>query len=71
MTAKEMFEELGFVYTETPYHISYTYEIRDCSDDYWEIGICFKKDEKEIFSEIDITLDILKAINKQVEELGW
>ena len=72
MTAKEMFEELGFNYFEYDNQIAYEQEIRGYDDDTYYVGITFDlkyKDIKDTYSEIDMKL--LKAINKQVEELGW
>ena len=64
MTAKEMFEELGYDLVETTPYIMYYYNEEN------NIYIWFYNSETiEIVNEF--TLDILKAINKQVEELGW
>jgi hypothetical protein len=74
ITAKEMFEELG--YTVNLY-------LQDISIEYNNIStgqqICFWKILKEFskygitYNDEDkaITLDELKAIQKQIEELGW
>lgn len=64
MTAKEMFEELGYDLVETTPYMMYYYNEEN------NIYIWFYNSETiEIVNEF--TLDILKAINKQVEELGW
>ena len=65
MSAKEMFEELGY---KQDYNIDYA--IRYCNEerDYY---IYFYKYVRKIEVLHDITLQELKAINKQVEELGW
>ncbi len=65
MTAKEMFEELGFDLVETtPYMVYYYNEEND-------IYIWFCNNGKTIEIVNEFALDTLKAINKQVEELGW
>lgn len=64
MTAKDMFEELGYDLVETTPYMMYYYNEEN------NIYIWFYNSETiEIVNEF--TLDILKAINKQVEELGW
>ena len=74
MTAKEMFEELG-----------YTMSSNDWSIDYWANSkksffiykrICFDLVNKEFIAESDydamhIDMPTFKAIQKQLEELGW
>ena len=77
MSAKEMFENLGFyldietnetqvVWSKNKYN-RYTFALigADC--------ITFDRKEKEIFLDgiEDISFELLQAINKQVEELGW
>lgn len=75
--AKETFENLGFyldietnetqvVWSKNKYN-RYTFALigADC--------ITFDRKEKEIFLDgiEDISFELLQAINKQVEELGW
>lgn len=80
MTAKEMFEKLGYeLYTDSYYKISYKF--KNTISDTYEIE--FFKDKKEFVCEwysdspfepvkpFNVTLQELQAINKQVEELGW
>lgn len=75
MTAKEMFEKLGYEYSEL---------LSDDTRIYYEHKnngnnlhnqpsnfIMFCLDYKVISNDCDITLKELQAINKQVEELGW
>lgn len=65
MTAKEMFEELGFEYGVND--INQIYAINDEEGtDLW-----FLNDKKVFEYNGYINVDLLKAINKQVEELGW
>lgn len=68
MTAKEMFEELGYEIKDTEYYIEYFKK-----NDYIQFW-------KNNFNKITVhslsgtmALDIreLQAINKQIEELGW
>lgn len=76
--AKEMFEELGYKYSEDDYFISYI-EHNDSkpvkyqiifSKEYKCVEIIFVMfDKPHYFTRINI--DLLKAINKQIEELGW
>lgn len=70
MTAKEMFENLGYIECENA-DSSTKYPQIEYAKSYEE-DITFIIDEHKIYiSNYHITLDLLKAINKQVEELGW
>ena len=69
MSAKEMFEELGYeLETENNWGLQYYNEEED--NEYF-----FNKEHKWVevpkgaYDVID--LKVLKAINKQIEELGW
>lgn len=78
MKAKELFEELGYRYSEDDYFIVYigNEDIKPV-----EYQIVFSKEynslelmptingKEHYFTRIDKKL--LKAINRQVEELGW
>ncbi len=74
MSAKEMFEKLGYavVYTNDNGDIEYKKQF-----EYVKVTIYFVNKEKviEMSSDAEITytieFDELQAINKQVEELGW
>lgn len=68
--AKEMFEELGYI--ERPKNQYYTDSelIYDKQKRFYN-SIYFDKDKTIDVSNQMITLDLLKAINKQIEELGW
>lgn len=69
MTAKEMFEKLGFKKVE-PRNKVLT-QIEFYSENYNEY-IEFSKDYKEYYVEnLGIDMNILKAIIKQCKELGW
>ena len=70
MSAKEMFEELGFEYSKNEFSIRYYKEFRDYDDSY-TLDIDFRLIEEKLFSDFEIDIRLLKAINKQVEELGW
>lgn len=75
MNAKEMFEKLG--YETNPYwQKDHTLEyIKRENDDFYGTkllcSIVFHKRLKKIKILGTITLDDVKAINKQIEELGW
>lgn len=70
MTAREMFEKLGYI--ERPKNEYYTDAelIYDTKKSFYH-SIYFDKDKTIDVSNPIITLDLLKAINKQIEELGW
>lgn len=77
MSAKEMFEKLGFEQTENDDNfIEYQ---RDDGDQHAEITFSLKdKTFRAIYGRYEfgmtfhyVTSDELKAINKQVKELGW
>ena len=66
-TAREMFEELGFTAS-------------DCQTEIWYrtslLSIAFFKNSKcvELIDELnryELDITLVKAINKQCEELGW
>ena len=75
MTAKEMFEKLGYFEASMPNadEIVFNFKSSDIEDYRY---IAFNKIDKYI--EVDdytdyfkLSLEELQAINKQVEELGW
>ena len=71
MSAKEMFEELGYKLDKEPRFgstISYT---QYCSDGCCRIYDLVFYDKTIEVQEDYINLKLLKAINKQVEELNW
>ena len=80
MTAKEMFEKLGYEIDEEN-DLEILYKMKwEISSTYW---VAFDKTKKTFsgfrtsdspFSPTEafkITVDELNAINKQIEELGW
>jgi hypothetical protein len=69
--AREMFEELEFEYKKSDFSITYYKEFRDYDDESYTLDIDFRLIEKKISSDFYIDMPLLKAINKQVEELGW
>ena len=76
MSAKEMFEQLGYEQkTDTMgmyyYRFSSKYEKDNYSGHDWENTIRFDSYRKNIYSDKYINLQLLQAINKQVEELHW
>ena len=73
MTAREMFEELGYQRSEENEKIIYLIETKGS---FYYQEIIFNLVQKVIvidgnFLEVAIESDLLKAINKQAEELGW
>ena len=63
-SARELFEELGYDLVETTSYMVYYYNEEN------DIYIWFYNNSKTIEIVNEFTLDILKAINKQIEELG-
>jgi hypothetical protein len=75
MSAKEMFEKLGYE-TDLFWQKDYTIEyLKRKEDDFYGMiiatTITFHKRLKQIKINGTINKDDLQAINKQVEELGW
>ena len=73
MTAKEMFEELGYQRNAENEKIIYLIETKGS---FYYQEIIFNLVKKVIvidgnFLEVAIESNLLKAINKQCEELGW
>ena len=74
MNAREMFEELGYRRSTDIDVIKYSKKLDDTF--YW-IEVMFNLLEKEIvlddngYEAYIITCALLKAINKQCQELGW
>lgn len=73
MTAKEMFEKLGYQRNAEKEEIIYLIETKGS---FYYQEIIFNLLQKVIvidgnFLEVAIERDLLKAINKQCEELGW
>lgn len=83
MTAKEMFEKLDYKYKYISNEdincenvILYTHSKQDLSIQFNLFSglVCFQiKNKFEGYDKVAmfITKELLKAINKQVEELGW
>ena len=72
VSAKEMFEKLGYKQEHHISYIKYCKEVEQCCGDLVEIQIwfyqideCFEKNREVI------TMEELQAINQQVKELGW
>ena len=79
MKAKDMFEELKYEKWESNEIIIYKREQKSIRFNLMNtpylkkdsISIFFEPDEAVYEQEIVLTYDELRAINKQVEELGW
>ena len=77
MSAKDMFEELGYIKEEDNYYIRFK-EINDKNVKY-EIVFCKENETIELIPKINgkdhyftrLDMDLLQAINKQIEELHW
>ena len=72
MTAREMFESLGYTLIRSD-NCFISYEKNEINA---LTRFVFVMKDKKFYSEYnavahDITMDELKAVNKQVEELGW
>lgn len=74
MTTREMFNELGYRRSTDIDMIKYSKKL---DDTFYLIEVIFDLLEKEIvlndngYEDYIITCDLLNAINKQAEELGW
>nr|DAK87200.1 MAG TPA: Kinetochore protein [Caudoviricetes sp.] len=64
-SAKELFKELGYDLVETTPYMMYYYNEEN------DVHIWFYNNSKTIEIVNEFTLDILQAINQQVNELGW
>ena len=71
MSAKEMFEKLGWEYYSPLCDSNTITYIKEVHDGYMYYRLEFFLYSREISIDTYITLDLLKAINKQIEELGW
>lgn len=64
MTAREMFEELGYKVKENKSYIEY-----ENDEEHYFI---FNKDYKNIsIGAYEIDIDEFKAVQQQIKELGW
>lgn len=72
-TAEDMFDELDFIKTlENDSFLAYERYVECRNNFYSELVIFRLKDKTLSLINIDeISLYLLQAINKQVEELGW
>lgn len=72
MKAKELFEELGFEYRKELYEKDKLIEIQFNNNNGTWVTISKEKIEYvENCNKSQLPLNMLKAINKQIEELGW
>lgn len=69
MTAKEMFEKLGFYEDKQHSSISSIIVYRQARKGYSLYFDCDKT--LDLVGGVIIDLNLLQAINKQIEELGW
>ena len=71
MSAEEMFEELGYEYFNNGLRISYNNFEKECKLIEFQLDkkkMILADDSEEI---VELSIQEIKAINKQVEELGW
>ena len=70
MTAREMFEELGYKKNVENGKITYS---QDFGSGYFEIIFYLSEIEIEIETNMEVVIedDLLLAINQQCKELGW
>ena len=72
MSAKEMFEKLGFNYRKELYKNDEIIEIQFNNNSGTWITISKTKIEYvEEHNKRELPINLLQAINKQIEELGW
>lgn len=72
MKAKEMFEKLKLEYRSIDYKKDEILEIQYSNGNGTRITISKKRIEYvENYNRKDLPMEFLKAINKQIEELGW
>lgn len=71
MSAKEMFEKLGYTLKKYDDELFYYELVKDAADEFCEVGIIFALKNKKVFSYNPVSIQELQAINKQIEELGW
>ena len=69
MSAKEMFEELGYFQRDKDCFIEYV-KVYNRNDSFADVQFIY---ENKIVSMciVEDYQKVLKAINKQIEELGW
>lgn len=68
MSAKEMFEQLGYTkYKEFEDGLAFMYY--EPTENFGIVFDCYHRFVD--FGDGCMTIDVLKAINKQCEELGW
>lgn len=79
MNAREMFKKLGYEYIDTTFGPYYQDDRNISKGEFKEISFIEKDDVRYHTVKAswgngipkDITMDELKAINKQCDELGW
>lgn len=69
MNAKEMFKKLGYEKVKDKFYACQYRKIVEKEEYYWEHNIKF--DNKCVLSDKYTSIELLQAINKQCEELGW
>lgn len=76
MNAEEMFKELGYTKQFNKKDVIYFQKLNILSS----LGVVFTEEIKEVYAyqnykgrhdALELDMKLLKAINKQIEELGW
>lgn len=71
MKAKDMFKKLGYeLMTNNERRISY-YTQKGISQGYRMLTFDTKRKKIVPYNRVQIDMDLLKAINQQIKELGW
>ena len=69
-SAKEMFEELGYVYESYDEYIRCVWQPK--SKRYCRTITFYLKNKKfKPYNQVQFTMQLLQAINQQCKELGW
>ena len=71
MSTKEMFEKLGYEHFNNGLRISYNNFEKECKLIEFQLNkkkMILADDSEEI---VELSIQEIKAINKQIEELGW
>lgn len=72
LSAKEMFERLGYKLDQEPRFNSLVSYTKYCHDGCCRLyDLVFYENKLIDFQENYLTYDLLQAINKEIEELGW
>ena len=73
MTAREMFEKLGYEVLELFGYVCVRYKKKQRPNSEWDYGreINFRRSDKSYTIYGTVTLELNQAITQQMKELGW